>query len=372
MTAALRSQLRKRLLLVALSIFSSVLALLFVEAAARIRQWFKYGSAGNTVYSTTVDPASGLEIPTPGHRTRTISINSRGFRGPELVIPKPRGRIRLAFLGESTTFCAEVSSNEATWPHLVWKSLQDSWPTMQFDYVNAGVPGYGVTQSLRNLEYRVKPLHPDVIVIYHAINDLSKDARALAVQQGLFDGKSVVDHSLVGRWSLAYYLVATKYQMIRRGKRATELSGRLDFDPPTFSRGFHHRLRELVEASKAAAPVVAVATYSQWVRRNQAPEDQLRACQSTIYYNPFMSVEGILKGVEEYNRVIRDVARETGVILVEGENNIPGDERHYNDSVHFKDAGAKIMAQRVMGALMRSEPFNRLVSSRQRSPAGQK
>ena len=53
------------------------------------------------------------------------------------------------------------------------------------DYVNAGVPGYGLDSVLRNLEHRVRPLRPEIIVIYEATNDLSFDTYELAKRLGL-------------------------------------------------------------------------------------------------------------------------------------------------------------------------------------------
>lgn len=340
-----------------------------VEAAARVRQYFHYGSAANTVFKTAIDPESGLPIPAPGSATRNIRIDSRGFRSPELQQPKPPRTIRLAFIGGSTTFCAEVSSNEATWPHRVWEQLHESYPDVQFDYVNAGVVGYLVSTSLRNLEYRVKPLQPDVIVIYDGINDFSKDTRELARQRGLYSGERTEVNDFLSRYSLAWYLIEKKAQILFREKKAARPTGRLVFDPSTVSGGFHQRLRQLVQAAQEVAPVVALATFSQKARRGQPPSEQLRACGSTLYYNPFLSVDGILSGMEEYNRVIRAVAHETNAVLIEGEDQIPGDDEHFNDSVHFKDAGAAIMAQRVVKRLEESDVFGKLVESRRASHA---
>ena len=59
-------------------------------------------------------------------------------------MPKPPGRVRLAFIGASTTFCAEVSSDAAAWPDLVVETLHGRFPGTRFDYVNGGVPGYAV------------------------------------------------------------------------------------------------------------------------------------------------------------------------------------------------------------------------------------
>ncbi len=355
-----RTPLRLRLVLLVSSI---ILSLLVVEGAARVRQYFKYGSAANTVFKTTTDPVSGLLIPEPGSATRTIRINSKGFRSPELEEPKPLGRIRLAFVGSSTTFCAEVSGNEATWPNLVWKELQKKHPDVKLDYLNASVVGYLVNTSLKNLEDRVKPLQPDLIVIYEGFNDFSKDTRELARKQGLYSGESMEVNDFLSRYSLTWYLIEKKSQMILRGRRAAQPTGRLTFDPVTLSQGFQQRYRGLVEASQQIAPVTAIATLSQWLRPEQSTEEQIRACQSTLYYNPFLSVDGILKGMEAYNHAIRSVAQETGAILIDDENAIPGDDRHFNDSVHFNDTGAEIMAQRVVDALEKSEAFKQLVES---------
>ena len=364
MTADQRQQWKARWRKLAVMFVSACVTLVGLEAAVRIRQYIKYGSMRNTVFKTTVDPKSGLAVPVPGQITRSIRINSRGFRSPELAVPKPAGRIRLAFLGASTTFCAEVSGNEATWPYLVWKKLQSTWPESAFDFVNAGVPGYTVAESLLNLEYRVAPLQPDVIIIYHASNDLTLDTRELAMKQGLIAGKPG-DPSKLARMSLLWYLVEKNLQIMARKNAAAAAGGHLVFDPPTLSLGFREKLRGLVEVSQKTASVVALATFSHRARRDQSREEQSQACLSSFYYMPYMSTEGILAGYEKYNDRIREVAHETGAILIGGEDKIPGDAIHFNDSVHFKDAGSELMARRVANALTQSTAFRSLVASRQ-------
>jgi hypothetical protein len=164
---------------------SLTFALAGLEVIVRVRQHWKYGSAAATVHDFTIDPASGLRIPVPGSNRAGIAINSLGFRGPEIAVPKPEGTIRLAFLGASTTYCAEVSSNELVWPHLVTVKLQEQYPGVRFDYINAAVPGYSTEQSLKNFETRVAHLQPDVVVFYEATNDLAKDVDELAGSRGL-------------------------------------------------------------------------------------------------------------------------------------------------------------------------------------------
>ena len=174
----------------------------------------------------TADASTGLNIPTPGLTLGAIRINSLGFRGPELAVPKPPATIRLAFVGASTTFCAEVSSNEMTWPHLVWQRLQTALAPAKFDYVNAGVPGWRVSHSLKNLNIRVAPLRPDVIVIYgHANNDLVFDSGELARRQGLATPRRPGEDGWLSRHSLLWSHLEKNLTIMLRQQHVQQTQG---------------------------------------------------------------------------------------------------------------------------------------------------
>lgn len=348
-----------RLTVLGVSLLSVLLAFLIAEAAVRIRQYMKYGSARGALFETAIDSRTGLPVPVANQVTGTIRINSLGFRGPEILQPKPADDIRLAFLGASTNFCSENSSNAATWPDLVWKSFQQSDPDLEWDYINAGVPGYTVEQSLKDFQARVAPLQPDVVIIYHATNDLSLDTRELARQKSLFSGKAET-YGRLAQYSVLIRLIELNTQVRQRQQMAMSGKARLMYDPVVLSVGFRQHLSELVRAAQQVSPVVAVATFSIKLRREQSPREQLRNADSSLYYMPYMSIKGLLDGFDQYNQVIRDVARETGAVLIEGENDIPGDDAHFNDSVHFKDAGSAVMARRIETALKAAPVFQRL------------
>ena len=140
---------RRAAALIAVVSVACVVLVLLAEIGVRARHWLKFGSLWGIESTYTVDPESGLRTPIPGASFGSVSINSLGFRSPELEVAKGQQQIRLAFLGGSTTYCAEVSSDELTWPHLVWSAFRDAWDGLSVDYVNGGVPGYGVSNSLQ-------------------------------------------------------------------------------------------------------------------------------------------------------------------------------------------------------------------------------
>jgi len=338
MTEPARKSLLAKL---SLSLAATVVLLLGVEGAVRARQWMKYGTTGQ-IYEFVLDPASGLMIPIPGRRTATMSINSLGFRGPELG-PKEPGDLRVAFLGGSTTFCAEASSDEATWPALLTAALAERFPAHRFDYANAGVGGYSTVQSLANLEHRVAPLEPDVIVVYHATNDLTRNTRQQAVESGVYRGHAD-QSSLLGRWSLAWYLV--EKNLLLRDRQAVARRGetRLQPDYAALDERFREDLRTLLERARREAPVVAVATFSIHLRPEQSPEERFAASNTSLYYMPYMTPDTLLEAFRGYNEVIREVAAEQGCVLLECAQSIPGDGEHFNDSVHLRDPGCRALA----------------------------
>jgi lysophospholipase L1-like esterase len=358
---------QSRALRFALLTASIVVALLFLEGAVRVRQWMRFGTTTPDAVPLVRDPESELRFAKPRLSTARIHTDSHGFRNPELQMPKPPGRVRLAFLGGSTTFCSEVSGDAAAWPSLVAQEIQARYPDVSFDFVNAGEPGYDVEASLKNLRLRVAPLQPDLILYYEASNDLSKDTRLLARRAGLYAGEAE-QPSALARVSSAWGLIE-KNLVYRRRASATGTGPRLAYDADSLAGGFQARLAELLRASRQVAPVVAVATFSHKVRRDQSPDAQVKASGTSLYYAPYMSVAGLLDGWDAYNRAIRSAAAETNAILIEGEETIPGDDVHFADSVHFLDPGSRRMAERVATALLASPEFQRLVESKRSARA---
>lgn len=357
------SVIRERLAGPALAVAASLLALVVLEGGVRARQWILYGTYRSGVHGLTTDRESGLRVPRAGAAVGAIRINALGFRGPELSTRKPAGTIRLAFLGGSTTFCAEASAQELTWPHLVWQGLRERFQEVEFDYVNGGVAGYTVDDSLINLRHRIAPLEPDVVIIYHGTNDLSVDTRRLARRRGLVPPE-VSETSLLSRWSLLWYLVEKNVEIWSRQRAATSPEGRLAYDAEELALGFESRLSELVNEAERVAELTAVATFSPRIRRTQSPDERLEAAVTSLYYMPYMTLQGLLRGFEAYNEAVRRAASRLDALLVDGVDEIGGDGEHFVDSVHFTDLGNRRMADRVLSRLLESPRFRSLVESR--------
>jgi lysophospholipase L1-like esterase len=108
---------------------------------------------------------------TPPERKLRATHNTLGFRGPETTWAKPEGRLRVLCVGGSSTYGYTVSSNETTYPARLQHYLGLLRPEADIEVINSGVPGYTTFESLTNLATRAIALEPDIVIVYHGIND---------------------------------------------------------------------------------------------------------------------------------------------------------------------------------------------------------
>lgn len=110
-------------------------------------------------------------IPTPSVVKEKNMHNSAGFRGPEIQSPKVDSIFRIVCLGGSTTYTVKVKDYQKSYPYLMEKKLQQKGFN-QVEVINSGAGGWSSWESLVNLQFRLLDLKPDLLVVYHGINDV--------------------------------------------------------------------------------------------------------------------------------------------------------------------------------------------------------
>ena len=113
------------------------------------------------------DPALGhLHIPSTSAELQqvSISINSRGMRGPELRADDP-DKARVILLGSSITLGWGVAE-ESTLRARIEERLRG-----RVEVLNAGVGNYNAERYVTLYDKHLQDLKPDVIVVHYFIND---------------------------------------------------------------------------------------------------------------------------------------------------------------------------------------------------------
>jgi lysophospholipase L1-like esterase len=114
-----------------------------------------------------------------------LTINSLGFRGPEIATPKPPGTFRIVVIGDSVTMGWGVGDGE-TYPAQLESLLRARFPGRRLEVANLGVGGYDTRQEVTLLERNVERLQPDVVLVGFYSNDVpdSLDDKQAAAPSG--------------------------------------------------------------------------------------------------------------------------------------------------------------------------------------------
>ncbi|HUL71523.1 MAG TPA: SGNH/GDSL hydrolase family protein [Vicinamibacterales bacterium] len=349
-----------------------VLALLLCEGALRVRAWIRYGSAATGVRDPMLvyDRDADLYVPRPGYEVKGakihIKINSLGFRGDEFARAKPPGTVRIACLGASTTFCAEVSSNQATWTARLQQKLRQAYPGVNIEVVNAAVGGYVASDNLKNLRHRVLPLDPDLVIYYEANNEIVHDTQALAAREGLIRADGARQSPFVAamsKYSVLFDLTYKNLAIVSRS-RASQGQRTLDRVPRDLPDHFISELDQMRADLAARNVPMLLSTFIVKYRRDQDRGTQIKNADVAFFYMPWMSIDGMLDAMDVYNQAILDYGARANVPVVDDRAAIPPDADHFSDCMHLLDPGAEAMADRFMRFLGSSGLIDRIVSGK--------
>ena len=109
--------------------------------------------------------------PSPNWEKGNNAHNSLGFRGPEIDLIKSANAFRIVCIGGSTTYTTGVENFRKSYPYLLEKELHKQG-FKNVEVINSGVGNWSTWESMINLQLRLLDLKPDLIVVYHATNDI--------------------------------------------------------------------------------------------------------------------------------------------------------------------------------------------------------
>jgi lysophospholipase L1-like esterase len=341
---------------------SVLFALLLAEAAARV--WVKVHWAPERIEElTTHSPLRGhfashpdlpyvLNPAYPGH-------NALGFRGAALERKKPAGVRRLACLGASTTYGMFVEAAEA-FPAQLGSLLAQTHG--RWEVINAGVPGWLSIETMVDLQLRVLPLDPDVVVVLQGRNEIFPQAYngfqldyTHFRRPGFNFAVSNYVHKEVFRWSRLAMLACTLrgerfgwseveehplYGGVVRENRPTTEEAELNLRNPAHSATLRLCLESMIELCHSRGIRVVVCTM---------PFRPDKLALQELDQDPHLNAS-VGEQVERNNQLARETARRLGATLVETSILSARDEI-FLDDCHTTAEGHRLCAQMIYDAL---------------------
>lgn len=283
-------------------------------------------------------PGGGLEI--PGHSVR---MNSRGYRGPEIQMPKPLGRYRVVCTGGSTTFDVRSPDDAHTWPELLGGRLEASGG----DVVNAGLSGWTSLESLISLEIRDIDLAPDLVVVYAGVND-AQPAGFSPFARDYSHGHAEILARVVGvenaPVSLAAHslLIQSLGDALRHGPAQVhaapwQAAGARAHDVPDEAIAvFERNLRSTIAVARAGGARTLILAQSVRLRKGFEAADR----EYYESWTPGLTFEGAQRALARYNEVGRRLGAEGAAYFLDPFASGVFTDADFADSVHFSAAGS--------------------------------
>jgi hypothetical protein len=268
-------------------------------------------------------------------------------------LEKPAGTFRVVTFGGSST---EQKVGGAHYPLLLQSALRDRLNRDTVEVINVGNAAYATPHSLILLELDVLSWDPDLVILSENTNDRS----ATYFPNFTFDYSNkysdpfYLGQNLTSRYSTMNALFQhSRVYWVARDKLITAIDKLNSSDKLTRRRPQGHdpnpEGREVFKRNLRSFVTLAHSNGIEVILASQplGPANLVAIPYERPYNkNIFLPlVEEEISHHASYNRAIEEVAKETGVWFVDSAQVMNGVEEYFIDSVHYKEAGLRKLAQ---------------------------
>lgn len=343
-----------RALVVLSTLFAMILvceSLLWIVAPIPWHEWVLWESEGHItgrfVPNQTISTASG----------HLFRVNRHGFRGPDYEFEKPPGTLRIEVFGGSAALCYKAAGRERSWPGALEIELTERLG-MPVEVINLGLPGFTSFKSKINYLCFGRAFDPDVIIVYHTWNDLS---RFRHLEREPYSRASIPQNRPL------WMRVARATQLGRRARMAefairgrqydimtTRMEGTgKDLDRPVRPRAWawiRQNFSDITSWARSDGVLPVLVTQASLASKENLLDPEIRLHHNAVSRGFTLALA--VKTWLEINAIIENVAEEQGAILVNGYNAVPHDLVHIRDNVHLFDRGSDVLASKIADTLL--------------------
>lgn len=320
-----------------LSFSMLLLLLIFLEIAS----WYYIAIIRGNKLSDHYFGGSAFEFFTPSYiRLRpnasgsNFEINSEGLVGDEFLSHSDK-QINVVAIGGSTSF------GNDNYLARIADRFRNTHTDLDFkvNFASAGTPGFSTLQSLVNFQTRVVPLNPDVVIIYHGVNDLTplkipdlKHQNMIEYNirtNNLFGTSPNFRDTLLDK-SHFYTLIYNRLLVINRNL----IEKTYNIDDIDKMNSFESNMSAIIGISRANDAATILATFA-----HNEPKERER----TTNWGFVFPEEATAYGIAKHNDSVRRLAEKHDLPIAEV-STLTGEKDLFRDFVHMTSEGTERMA----------------------------
>src|SRR5262245_5054163 len=290
-----------------------------------------------------------------------MMISSRW--GERYAFQKSAGMTRIVCFGGSTT---EGRVNGYHYPLVLQSLLRERLSAQTIEVINVGNSAYATPHSIILLALDVISWNPDLVILSENFNDLLAmyfpDFRVDYWNKYTNEGYIGPDYSQRYTWlnvvfqhSRLYWFLYDRMEQLRyRGERLTPAIHRRSYGPlpsQEASDVFKRNLQTFVHIARSREIPVLLGTQplqpsEEYFIRHMAHKSY-NGVVLYPYHNEFVQHHAA------FNRVIRDVATEMGLGMVDNDMIFGGQQHYFIDLIHYTEEGIRKLAENYAEDIIR-------------------
>ncbi len=308
-------------------------------------------------------------------KTQIDHINSMGFRSEEIERKKNKNTFRIVVLGGSTVLNREVryKSNAL---FLLEERLQKKYPDKIIEIINAGKDWYTTEHSLIQYLFLLQDLDPNMVIMWHGINDLYASCTPSEFNYGIF--KSDYSHlfGAISKMSFSYFSIPPifsiklvsvdllgkslvnvlysditqkiRHEMLVKEAREFVSSNNNKKVPFPSLISYERNLRTTILFMRTENVAVLIGNQPSLYKKNPTVNESVILPfpeMGCTYKGKKFSLSTFLYGLRKFNLVTRSVAESENIDFIDLDAGIPKQAKYFVDSVHFSEIGNRKLAE---------------------------
>lgn len=338
---------------IALAILVAIAVLVSIELAFQVRAQVR---TGESVFSLLSGKTSFVQHPTLDVRIlrpssvikgtrQTITSNRFGLRDEDYEPQPPAGERRIALLGASTIMGAYAPTNAQTSSSALQRNLRARPGMQDLRVVNAGLNGTTLQGQAALLTGLLPTLGVELVVWYPGSNDIGCSAPPGSSRTPPIR----LPWPGVPKWALSGDFIVKNTAFLRRNNAASSQNLRPNFDRAAARR----EIDAAVRRAQGLGMRLVLVTNATSFRSDMPAEEITRRAASSLFFRPCYSGPELARAIDEMNAVLREVAHERNLPLIDAPALLPPDKRYFGDASHFSVAGEEAFAKVIAAELLR-------------------
>lgn len=283
-----------------------------------------------------------------------IKTNSLGFTNgvlgdKEIITPKPSNTLRISCLGASTT-AHYLSDNKKILSYPI--ALEENLITKLKNYKNIEVNNYGMggwnsADILINFILNVYDSKPDIVVIYHAFNDLGisltdnfkSDYNHSKLNFSYYYSRFEILKKFINFKSSIYNYLITKWLNLRKTNDIYDLTETLKPNIENEFKGldtYKRNIEMIIKICEQSNIEVILSSFAY-----QRDLNDLDNNLDIKYY----------RGLEQENKTIFQLAEKYKLNFVDNFKFIPKNKLYFTDDIHFSHYGMREIAKNFSNSI---------------------